>query len=57
LEQLQVEVENEDDKHHGQPGTTRSEKGRVKAEHKDVLLRRWKQIRDIVNTAVNTLQS
>jgi hypothetical protein len=61
LEQLQVEVEveveNGDDKHHGQSGTTRSEKGRVKAEHKDALLRRWKQIRDIVNTAVDTLQS
>lgn len=29
----------------------------IKTEHKDVLLRRWKQIREIVNTAVEALQN
>jgi hypothetical protein len=39
--------------------TTRQskDKSKTKTEHKDVLLRRWKQIRDIVNTAITALQA
>ncbi|KAH8719421.1 hypothetical protein GQ44DRAFT_775344 [Phaeosphaeriaceae sp. PMI808] len=35
---------------------TSIEKALVKAEHRDVLARRWKQIRNMVNTAVETLR-
>jgi hypothetical protein len=52
LEQVKVEEIN------GQDGESRTDgKGKSKAEHRDVLLRRWKQIRDMVNTAVETLRA
>jgi hypothetical protein len=31
------------------------DEGRVTDEHKDVLVRRWKQIRDVVNAAIREL--
>ncbi|KAH7405726.1 hypothetical protein DE146DRAFT_609344 [Phaeosphaeria sp. MPI-PUGE-AT-0046c] len=36
---------------------TRTETGLTKPEHKEVMIKRWKQIRNIVNTAIEALQT
>jgi hypothetical protein len=56
LERLEVEVGNGDQRNKKQRKSTMSRKSLVRAEHKDVLMRRWKQIRDLVNTAVVDLR-
>jgi hypothetical protein len=59
LEELEgVETEARAGKKHAtrQSTNTFTQKSTIKAGHKDVLLRRWKQIRDLVNTAVEALR-
>lgn len=55
LDELELVKVDESD---GQAGDSRNSATRQsKAAHRDVLLRRWKQIRDIVNTAIDTLRA
>jgi hypothetical protein len=56
LERLKVRSSEQKGKS-GQSKVTKGEKSLVEAGHRDVLLRRWKQIRDLVNTAISNLQA
>jgi hypothetical protein len=52
LEQVKVDESDGQVSENGRTGKSKSQ-----AEHRDVLLRRWKQIRDVVNNAVETLRA
>jgi hypothetical protein len=58
LERLEVDQDNAaaTDRKKRRSSTVK-EKALPKAEHRDVLLKRWKQIRDLVNTAIENLRA
>lgn len=56
LEQLDVDVAAGENENRRRSKRLMSTKVANKAEHRDVLVRRWRQIRDLVNTAIHALQ-
>jgi hypothetical protein len=56
LDQLEVQSSGEE-ANKRRSTVTRGERRSSKAEHRDVLVGRWKQIRDIVNTAIDALRA
>ena len=57
LEQLEIDITNGGKGNRRQSKRLMSGRSPVKAEYRDVLVRRWKQIRDIVNTAIQALRA
>lgn len=57
VERLQTDTPSEEKGKRRQSKRLASDQTITKAEHKDVLIKRWKQIRDIVNAAIEALSS